>query len=579
MLNSLFVTSGNDRGKSYALSDQTITIGRGNDNTIVLDDKEVSRVHCSVFVESSQTYLVDEGSSNGTFINGNPITRSEVYKGDKIRIGRTQFEFNSFLQISLDQENAAPLTASPTKFNPRSLEPTKFIDQTEADTDSASSNPSHRDNDNREDRVANLEKQKAEQRFVQIKNELKFTHQTSLATSQTLNIHQLFHELMELIFDSVPADHGYVFLSNQQTSELETKYVKKREAADNASTKLDDQTSDLEIEVDKAIVDKAIVDYVTKHKVAVLSPAIEPTPLKHNPTEQVVSEVMCVPLQGHDRLIGVLYIASLSSFVTEADLRFNRDNLRMILAMAQQAVAAIENASFLEFQIEKERESALRMICSFMEHRVNNILQGFNGGVHLVEAGLQTERLDLCKKGLEITFNSQARINELVGDLMVLSNPLKLDRKPLDLAELVVQTANSMKSSLNDANLSCQLPPVGQSSVPVDQASIQTCLNYFFGLIIESARYLGTSLEFSILLNQEELQLRVRHPGEPIDSLKNGNLGPKQGACSIAFAIVQKIVQAHDGQVTIGSTCPTKPNSSPKPDCTSEATISLPLKN
>jgi len=173
---------------------------------------------------------VDEGSSNGTFLNGNPVIRSEVHKGDKIRIGRTQFEFNSFLQISLDQENASPLTASPTRFSPSSLEPTKFADQAEADTDSTSPNPFRGDNDNFEELIAKLEKQKAEQRFVQIKNDLKFVHQASLTTSRTLDVHQLFHELMELIFDWIPADRGYVFLTDQQTSELETKYVKKREA-------------------------------------------------------------------------------------------------------------------------------------------------------------------------------------------------------------------------------------------------------------------------------------------------------------------------------------------------------------
>ena len=535
-------------------------------------------MHCSIFIESSRIYLVDEGSSNGTFLNGNTVTRAEVLKGDKIRVGRTQFEFNSFLQISLDEENASPLTASPTKFNLSSLEPTKFVDQAEADTDSAIPKPViYEDEDSFEDIVANLENQKAEQRFVRIKNDLKFVHQASLATSRTLDVHQLFHELMELIFDWIPADRGYVFLANPQTGELETRYVKKREST-NGDPRLGEGTSELKLEVDKMIV-----DYVAKHKVAVLSPAVQPEPQKNNPSVPMVGEVMCVPLQGHGKLLGVLYLDSLTSSFAKSDLRFNQDNLRMMLAMAQQAVAAIENASFLESQILKERDSALGQVSAFMEHRVNNILQVVNGGAHLVEAGLQSENLDLCKKGLEITSTSQAKINELVGDLMVLSNPLNLAPQPFDLAELVVQTANSMKSSLDEANLICQLPPVGQPSVWVDRPSIQTCLNYLFRLVIDSARYQGDSLEFSILCNQEELQLRVRHPGGPIRALANETSGQKKQACSIAFAIVQKIVQAHDGQVTIGTTSPVDqsdtPNSTPKVDWTSEAIICLPLKN
>ena len=518
---------------------------------------------------------MDEGSSNGTFLNGNPITRAEVHKGDQIRVGRTQFEFNSFLQISLDQENGSPLTASPTKFKSNSHDLTKFNDQAENDTDSISPNLDVvEDEDSFDDLVASIESGKAEQKFVQIKNDLKFVYQVSLATSRNLNIHQMFHELMELIFDWIPADRGFVFMVNQRTGELETKYVKKRGSAKDTASDSDSGASI------KAEVDKTIVDYVVEHRVAVLSPGIEPdrnTSVDLRETRPMADEVMCVPLQGHGKFLGVLYLDSIGS-VAKSELRFNRDNLRMMMAMAQQAVVAIENASFFESQIEKERDSALEQVSAFMEHRVNNILQGIKGGGHLVEAGLDSKNLELCKKGWELTCNSQTKITELVGDLMVLSNPLQLDRKPFDLARLVVETANSEKTSLEEANLTCQLPSVGQPSVLVDQASMQTCLNYLFKLVIDSAIYQGTSVEFSISQHENELQLRVRHPGSPIRALKNATLNPKN-ACSIAFAIVQQIVQAHEGHVTIESLDQSVADSSSNPDWTSQATISLPLKN
>ena len=120
MLYSLFVTCGNDYGKSFVLNEQTVTIGRDQNSSVLLEDGEVSRLHCTLSAESSKVFLVDEESSNGTFLNGLAIARAQVRKGDKIRVGNTQLEFNSVLQISLDQEDFSPLTVSPTKVNKNS---------------------------------------------------------------------------------------------------------------------------------------------------------------------------------------------------------------------------------------------------------------------------------------------------------------------------------------------------------------------------------------------------------------------------------------------------------------------------
>ena len=120
LLYSLFVTCGKDYGKSFVVTDSMVTIGRDQKNSVLLKDEEVSRIHCSLLAESSQVFLIDEGSSNGTFLNGLAITRAQVHKGDKIRIGNTQLEFNSVLQISLGHKDLSPLTASPTRVNKNS---------------------------------------------------------------------------------------------------------------------------------------------------------------------------------------------------------------------------------------------------------------------------------------------------------------------------------------------------------------------------------------------------------------------------------------------------------------------------
>jgi len=66
----LIVRRGPDRGAIYQLEDEQITVGRGNKNTIIIRDNEISREHL-LLVRTDKGYeLHDLGSSNGTFING-----------------------------------------------------------------------------------------------------------------------------------------------------------------------------------------------------------------------------------------------------------------------------------------------------------------------------------------------------------------------------------------------------------------------------------------------------------------------------------------------------------------------------
>ena len=55
-----------------------ITIGRGQDNDITINDASVSRHHATIIQSSSGIVINDNGSSNGTFINGNRINQETV---------------------------------------------------------------------------------------------------------------------------------------------------------------------------------------------------------------------------------------------------------------------------------------------------------------------------------------------------------------------------------------------------------------------------------------------------------------------------------------------------------------------
>lgn len=67
-----------------------LSIGRGLENAIVLTDDFASGNHARIEPGSDGVYLVDLGSTNGTFVNDNKVTgRVLLRPGDQIRIGRT----------------------------------------------------------------------------------------------------------------------------------------------------------------------------------------------------------------------------------------------------------------------------------------------------------------------------------------------------------------------------------------------------------------------------------------------------------------------------------------------------------
>jgi pSer/pThr/pTyr-binding forkhead associated (FHA) protein len=68
------------------------TIGRSQDNTIVLDVPDVSRRHARLERSGNHLRIYDLNSTNGTRINGEAIHISDVQEGDEIRIGSATLE-------------------------------------------------------------------------------------------------------------------------------------------------------------------------------------------------------------------------------------------------------------------------------------------------------------------------------------------------------------------------------------------------------------------------------------------------------------------------------------------------------
>ena len=79
------------KGEAFEIEGAFI-LGRGSGATLKLDDAEASRKHATLFLQAGALMIQDEGSANGTFVNGQRIYQpAALSDGDEVRIGTTRF--------------------------------------------------------------------------------------------------------------------------------------------------------------------------------------------------------------------------------------------------------------------------------------------------------------------------------------------------------------------------------------------------------------------------------------------------------------------------------------------------------
>jgi pSer/pThr/pTyr-binding forkhead associated (FHA) protein len=89
----LVVTEGSNAGETVPLSGETVTLGRGGDSTIRLDDDYVSTRHARFVTNGEEWFIEDMGSTNGTYIGSTRVTRATaITPGTSVRLGKTIVE-------------------------------------------------------------------------------------------------------------------------------------------------------------------------------------------------------------------------------------------------------------------------------------------------------------------------------------------------------------------------------------------------------------------------------------------------------------------------------------------------------
>ncbi len=99
--------------KEIAIGNHPVTIGRGPDNDIHIDNLAVSTHHAKIYQDAGRVIIEDLNSLNGTFMNNQRITKSFLKTGDKVLVGKHHILMEDTIDGEAPAAAAAPKIAAP----------------------------------------------------------------------------------------------------------------------------------------------------------------------------------------------------------------------------------------------------------------------------------------------------------------------------------------------------------------------------------------------------------------------------------------------------------------------------------
>ncbi|HEY0380356.1 MAG TPA: sigma 54-interacting transcriptional regulator [Pyrinomonadaceae bacterium] len=290
------------KGTDFTLTEDETSIGRESANRICLSDPSVSRRHCIIKREGDLYKVADLESLNGTFVNDVPVKERYLEHGDRLRLGDYTFSF-------LLNEGDAPPGSS-----------TVLLDEGRISTGT----------NTLQVRIADA--------FHLMARDLSALMKIATTINSVRGLDAIQRQLLELIFEVVPADSGAILLTEDgRTEEFSSVFGLDRLSGPNKTVR----------------VSRTITDRVLSEGVSILSNDVQESGDFDEAESLIATRIqalLCVPLMLFDKPQGVIYL-----YASDPLTRFDKDHLQLLTAIAGIAAVALENAGHVEW-LESENQ-------------------------------------------------------------------------------------------------------------------------------------------------------------------------------------------------------------------------------
>lgn len=115
-MGKLIISDGQGQQREVLLDKERLSIGRHPDNDLTLEDKAVSGRHAAIITILRDSFLEDLNSTNGTVVNGRPITKHPLSHGDEIVLGRHRLRYESDAAAADEDDFEKTMILKPGQF-------------------------------------------------------------------------------------------------------------------------------------------------------------------------------------------------------------------------------------------------------------------------------------------------------------------------------------------------------------------------------------------------------------------------------------------------------------------------------
>jgi len=536
---SLFVIRGNDQGVRFELEDDILRLGRDSASSLQLHDTEVSRQHAELRRSGDGFTISDLHSSNGTFVNGRRVKTHELASGDQLQLGSTLMLYTG-PSGDPDEDLAEKVDIAAAEQAGDRSRIIHSVTQQEGSQifDSWTETPRN-------------------SWLARARSNLQVMYSTALAVSHTLDIDQLLHRIMELIFEWVEADRGCIMLIDTPGKKPvpKVRHTRKGIRGD-----------------DKITISKTILDYVTEKNEGVLTSDARQDDRWDSAASIVqmgVREAICVPMQGRYDVVGVIYIDTSTSpqevIQSGGANKFTEDHLKLMIAIAHQAALAVEDTRYYSAMVQAERLAAVGQTIATLSHHIKNILQGIRGGSYLIEMGLEEHDESIVGKGWTIVEKNQNKISKLVMDMLTYSKEREPDLNNANANQVVSDVVELLQTRAKAEEIDLQWVP--QQEMPemifdpegIHRAVLNVVTNAI-DAVAGNEQTRRVEVRTAHLADRELLRITIDDngpgiPPEQLEHLFSPFVSSKRGrGTGLGLAVSQKILNEHGGRILVDST-------------------------
>ena len=295
---------------------------------------------CTIRGGGDRFELRNAGPVERVRVNGEGVRQAWLHHGDLISIADSLLIFDSDDTEGSDSSGAMgvphhnPLQGDPTKSDSLRIGSVRAGEASDMMLGTVSIRREDLQRESINYRQKHYEDEEGVLGGIKDVSRIKLLYTVSAKVSAIVDLTQLLHELLDMIFEHIPADRGSILLFDEQNRRLRTMASKSR-TGDNA----------------KVRISKTIVKEVLRTKDSLLTAdAKQQFDLTTSIIDENIRSALCVPLVRQDRILGIIFLDTFSSV-----RQFQKEDCELLTAIAMQAAMALENARLIKEMGDRER--------------------------------------------------------------------------------------------------------------------------------------------------------------------------------------------------------------------------------